>query len=60
MQEATQLSGPNSTESPGEVVSIFVDSNHPLLQLKRALPWGEILRLSYKKFEHFQVLQHVC
>jgi hypothetical protein len=42
MQEATQLSSPTSTESPGEVVSIFVDYNHPLLQLKRALPWGEI------------------
>src|SRR2546425_5825118 len=23
----------------GETVSIYVDHNHPLLQLKRALPW---------------------
>jgi hypothetical protein len=42
MQAATQCSSPNSAASSGEVVSIVVDPNHPLLQLKRALPWGDI------------------
>ncbi len=42
MQEAPQCSSPNSAVSSGEVVSIVVDPNHPLLQLKRALPWGDI------------------
>ena len=28
----------------GEFVSIYVDYNHPLLQLKRALPWEGPLR----------------
>jgi hypothetical protein len=26
-------------EEKGEIVSIYVDTNHPLLQLKRGLPW---------------------
>ena len=36
---------PGATEN-GETVSIYVDHNHPLLQLKRALPWaalGEVM-----------------
>jgi hypothetical protein len=27
------------TSENGAIVSLYVDSNHPLLQLKRALPW---------------------
>ena len=30
--------GPGASAN-GETVSIYVDHNHPLLQLKRALPW---------------------
>jgi hypothetical protein len=29
---------PGATDH-GQTVSIYVDHNHPLLQLKRALPW---------------------
>lgn len=29
----------------GETVSIYVDSNHPLLQLKRALPWEALFEV---------------
>ena len=32
---------PEATEN-GETVSIYVDHNHPLLQLKRALPWDAL------------------
>lgn len=42
MQEVTPCSSPKSAAHSGEVVSIVVDPNHPLLQLKRALPWGAI------------------
>jgi hypothetical protein len=42
MQASTQSTMPDSPASSGEVVSIMVDPNHPLLQLKRALPWGGI------------------
>ena len=42
MSETGQLSDPSLAKQSGEVVSIFVDVNHPLLQLKRALPWGAI------------------
>ena len=34
----TPGASPGATEK-GETVSIYVDHNHPLLQLKRALPW---------------------
>jgi hypothetical protein len=36
----------------GETVSIYVDHNHPLLQLKRALPWealGEIMTRHWRQ-----------
>src|SRR5215472_11578336 len=36
----------------GETVSIFVDYNHPLLQLKRALPWDalcEVMRRHWRR-----------
>jgi hypothetical protein len=39
MSEASQFFCPGLAEKSGEVVSIFVDFNHPLLQLKRVLPW---------------------
>ncbi len=42
MSEPTQHSCPGLAEGSGEVVSIFVDFNHPLLQLKRALPWEKM------------------
>ena len=29
----------------GETVSIYVDYNHPLLQLKRALPWEALFEV---------------
>src|SRR2546423_13171178 len=29
----------------GETVSIYVDHNHPLLQLKRALPWEALFEV---------------
>lgn len=42
MSETSPLSCPSLAKQSGEVVSIFVDFNHPLLHLKRALPWEEI------------------
>src|SRR4030095_12928214 len=30
------------TSANGQIVSIYVDHNHPLLQLKRALPWAAL------------------
>ena len=42
MSETSQGCCPSLTKPLGEVVSIFVDFNHPLLQLKRALPWEKI------------------
>ena len=37
----------NATEK-GQVVSIFVEESHPLLQLKRALPWDAIEEVMVK------------
>jgi hypothetical protein len=36
----------------GETVSLYVDHNHPLLQLKRALPWaalGEVMTRHWRQ-----------
>jgi len=33
----------------GETVSIYVDPNHPLLQLQRALPWEAIFAVMTKQ-----------
>ncbi len=38
---------PGATEK-GEIVSLYVDHNHPVLQLKRALPWERL----------FEVMRH--
>ena len=35
---------PDATAN-GEIVSIYVDYNHPLLQLKRALPWEALFEV---------------
>src|ERR671934_1426575 len=37
----TSVASPGATVQ-GEIVSIYVDYNHPLLQLKRALPWDAL------------------
>jgi len=42
---------PGASEN-GETVSIYVDHNHPLLQLKRALPWDalfEVMRRHWRQ-----------
>jgi hypothetical protein len=47
----TPVASPGATEK-GEIVSIYVDHNHPLLQLKRALPWealGEIMTRHWRR-----------
>lgn len=33
------------TSANGETVSIYVDYHHPLLQLKRALPWAALVEV---------------
>ena len=33
------------TSENGETVSIYVDYHHPLLQLKRALPWAALVEV---------------
>lgn len=40
---------PGATEN-GETVSIYVDHNHPLLQLKRALPWTALFEVRRKRW----------
>jgi hypothetical protein len=34
----------------GEIVSIYVDHNHPLLQLKRALPWATLFEVMPRRW----------
>ena len=34
----------------GEIVSIYVDHNHPLLQLKRALPWATLFEVMTRRW----------
>lgn len=38
------------TTPNGEVVSIFVDYNHPLLQLARTLPWEQIAEIMIREW----------
>jgi hypothetical protein len=33
------------TSEKGEIVQLYVDQNHPLLQLKRALPWDRLFEV---------------
>lgn len=44
--DSTSVSPSLATEKvekgKGEIVSVYVDYDHPLLQLKRALPWEAI------------------
>ena len=40
---------PGATEN-GETVSIYVDHNHPLLQLKRALPWTALFEVMSRRW----------
>jgi len=40
----TPVASPGAT-AQGEIVSIYVDSNHPLLQLKHALPWEALYEI---------------
>jgi hypothetical protein len=40
---------PGTTEN-GETVSIYVDHNHPLLQLKRALPWTALFEVMSRRW----------
>ena len=37
-------------EKEGEIISIYVNSNHPLLQLKEALPWEAIHEVMVKRW----------
>jgi hypothetical protein len=34
----------------GEIVSLYVDYNHPLLQLKRALPWAALFEVMTRRW----------
>jgi hypothetical protein len=34
----------------GEIVSIYVDHHHPLLQLKRALPWAALCEVMTRRW----------
>jgi hypothetical protein len=38
------------TSAHGETVSIYVDYNHPLLQLKRALPWAALVEVMTRRW----------
>lgn len=38
------------TSENGETVSIYVDDNHPLLQLKRALPWAALFEVMTRRW----------
>jgi hypothetical protein len=38
------------TSENGETVSIYVDYNHPLLQLKRALPWAALVEVMTRRW----------
>jgi len=38
------------TTSHGGIVSIFVDYDHPLLQLGRALPWEQITEVMIREW----------
>jgi hypothetical protein len=40
---------PGATEN-GETVAIYVDHNHPLLQLKRALPWTALFEVMSRRW----------
>ena len=39
------------TSANGETVSIHVDYNHPLLQLKRALPWDALFEVMRRHWQ---------
>jgi len=39
------------TSEKGQTVSIYVDYNHPLLQLKRALPWEAIFAVMTRRWQ---------
>ncbi len=41
---------PGASEN-GETVSIYVDHNHPLLQLKRALPWDALFEVMRRHWQ---------
>ena len=52
MEEQSDCTSGVCPEASGETVSIYVDHNHPLLQLKRALPWealGEIMTRHWRQ-----------
>ncbi len=34
----------------GQIVQIYVDHNHPLLQLKRALPWAALCEVLTRRW----------
>ena len=38
------------TSAHSETVSIYVDHNHPLLQLKRALPWVALVEVMTRRW----------
>ena len=46
---STPVVCPGATEK-GETVSIYVDSHHPLLQLKRALPWAALFEVMTRRW----------
>jgi hypothetical protein len=52
MEEQSDCTSGVCPGASGETVSIYVDHNHPLLQLKRALPWealGEIMTRHWRQ-----------
>lgn len=40
----------SETSANGATVSIYVDDNHPLLQLKRALPWEALFEVMSRRW----------
>ena len=52
MEEQSDCTSGVCPGASGETVSIYVDHNHPLLQLKRALPWealGEVMTRHWRQ-----------
>ena len=46
---STSVASPMATDK-GEIVSIYVDDNHPLLKLKRALPWVALCEVMTRRW----------
>ena len=49
-REPCTLGGCLGATATGEIVSIYVEPNHPLLQLKRALPWATLFEVMTRRW----------